>query len=315
MTTSSHRQLFSSDGLVIKGLVTSSIPEPPVEVLLNNKTVGKFQGLELFEKIAGSKSFPQTVADLVSNSYVRLTYQKLKGRSATFGTSFICCPSFSKSDDSFQLVPKSLKVEVSTETPERLRIESLCSYEDLAQVRSVRTYATKAEVGRTTMIYESTFTVLKDLHLRASNRGTDAFRLFSISSMYSDSNCYDGNVVQWRAENGADVRLRIQDVKERKQYLFRAKSTCSEFSLLKEIGSTGRKSSPGSPDSPSARVQLLDCSIPKSELSIQGFLAPSTNINDDSLTIWMEWRSAPKVIKEGTRISARAKFCSFPIQK
>ena len=89
MTTSSHRQLFSSDGLVIKGLVTSSIPEPPVEVLLNNKTVGKFQGLELFEKIAGSKSFPQTVADLVSNSYVRLTYQKLKGRSATFGTSFI----------------------------------------------------------------------------------------------------------------------------------------------------------------------------------------------------------------------------------
>ena len=48
-------------------------------------------------------------------------------------------------------------------------------------------------------------------------------------------------------------------------------------------------------------------------LGLQGFLAATTNPNDDSLSAWLEWIDAPDVIDTGTTLSARFEITAHPV--
>jgi hypothetical protein len=67
-------------------------------------------------------------------------------------------------------------------------------------------------------------------------------------------------------------------------------SAISTQKLIKETGSAWF------PDSPSARVEILEVRGAPGRLGIQGFLAETEDPNDDSLTVWIEWLDAPDTI-------------------
>jgi hypothetical protein len=67
-------------------------------------------------------------------------------------------------------------------------------------------------------------------------------------------------------------------------------SGISTQKLIKETGSAWF------PDSPSARVEILEVRGAPGRLGIQGFLAETEDPNDDSLTVWIEWLDAPDTI-------------------
>ena len=307
----SHTLLFDNRELILKGLRTKSIPEPILDVFSDGKLLGQFQGLEIFEKVENSETYPQTVADLISNTYLRLTYQNSEGGSATFGTSLVGCFSMTTSDKVFHLIPKVTKAEVSTGLPHRIKMEIFGNYEDFAEFKSVRLYSICPKMHETRMTLKNTITFLKSVDLNKEKIGKNAMRLFSISSMYSNRDCFDGNLLSW-ISNGLSQQVDVRDIQGRNRYLLDDSAVTSEFSLLKQIGSKGHKNSPGSPDSPSVRIQITESSIPLQEIGVQGFLETSENKNDDSLSIWAEWIKAPTYLEKGFEITFSAEVSAFP---
>jgi hypothetical protein len=308
-----HELLLNCDKapFVLKGLRSPSIKEPPVEVTINNEAVGHFQGLEVFEKVSKQKACPQTIADIVSNMYFRLTYQKPDGTSATFGTSIIGAMSFRTVDHTLHLLPHVTGAAVHLGEPDRLRMSVSGVYGDIASLSSIRTYATTASIFQTTMTAEVHFTALKDIHLDRSRLGKDSFRLFSISSMYANPLRYDGNLIKYKSAHGIKV-IDMCNIQKRGKYIVDANQTTSEIELVKEIGSTGALANPGSPDSPSIRACIVASSVPTEELVIQGYLDDSIKVNDDSLSVWLEWARCPAVIAKGRKISAKIEFSAIP---
>jgi len=158
---------------------------------------------------------------------------------------------------------------------------------------------------------ELNFTALKDIHLSKLQLGNDAFRLFSISSMYSNSHCYDANAIRYEGLQGSRI-IQLATVKERGNYLLDSNQVTSDFQIIKGAGSAGLRKSPGSPDSPSIRARILKSSLAVEELVIQAYLHGSPNKNDDSLSVWLEWRACPEVIQKGQIISATIEFSATP---
>ena len=64
---------------VLKGLRSPLIKEAAVPVNIGEKLLGSFHAIELFEKSCHPSKYPQTIADIVSNTYFRLAYQKDNG--------------------------------------------------------------------------------------------------------------------------------------------------------------------------------------------------------------------------------------------
>jgi hypothetical protein len=62
------------------------------------------------------------------------------------------------------------------------------------------------------------------------------------------------------------------------------------FELIKARGSTWY------PSSPSMRVDVESLGGLSGRVGIQGYLAGTTNPNDDSLSVWLEWLDAPAVL-------------------
>ena len=309
-----HRKILLNDAnapFVLKGLRSPSIKEPAIEICLHEKAIGSFQALEVYERVSELNRYPQTIADIVSNMYLRLTYQKPDGTSGTFGTSIIGAISVRTADGNLLLVPQVASAIVHVGNPHRLKIVVSGVYQDFARISSIRTYATEASIYQTTMQAEISLTALKDIHLDQSRLGSDSFRFFSISSMYTDPLHYDGNVIRYKTTHG-EQSLELGSIQKRGRYLLSAARRISEIQVVKELGSTGKCKSPGSPDSPSIRAQVLSASVPIEELGIQGYLADSMNINDDSLSVWLEWAACPRVIPKGQEIWAKIEFSAIP---
>lgn len=313
MSRASHKLLVDGEGMpfVLKGLRSPSIKEPPVALTLNGKAAGQFHGVEVFEKVVQQKGNPQTIADLICNTYCRLTYQKPNGTSATFGTSIIGATSFRDNDNTLHLIPSVSSAEAHLGDPHRLKISVVGTYGDMAHLSSVRTYTTEANIHSTTMVAEITFVTLKEITLRKSLLGTDALRLFSISSMYQSPTCYDGNLIRYKTGD-TTKSLDLRTTKQRSRYIFGRSSDISEIELVKQLGSTGKLHTPGSTDSPSLRARALDASIPTAELGIQAYLSESLNPNDDSLSVWLEWIACPAVLPKGKELWAKIEFSATP---
>ncbi len=299
----------SEDGLfVLKGLLSLSISEPPVPVQLNEKAAGKFQGLELFENVSGSNSWPQTASDLVSNTYIRLTHQKPDATSAAFGTSIAGAPSFRTADRTFHFIPRVTGAVVDAGGPHRLRISVSGVYGDLAALSTTRTYSTDARINETKMEMNFSLTALQDIHLDHTGIGNDTFRLFSVSSMYADQLRHDGNVIKYKSSSQAKA-VGLHTIEKRGRYIFSKAGKCSALELLNVPASLS------SAPSPSIAARVIETSIPIKELAVQAYLAHTTNPDDDSLTIWMEWIRCPEVVQKGWTISAVTEFSAFPSEE
>jgi len=312
--SSLHSESLIEDArFTLQGLRSASIRERSVATSINNTPVGHFQVLELFENVQGTESYPQTIADIVSNSYFRLTYQKPNGTSATFGSSIVGAVSFRTSDHKLHFIPSVTGVAVFVDGPERLSISISALHGNAARLRMRRIYATNAELYQTTMNAEVSFTALRDIYLDKSQLGNDCFRFFTISSMYANPDRYDANVITLRS--GSEfISTRLESIETRGRYIFPNAQASSEIGLIKTFGSTGAVHTPGSPDSPSIEARVLDSSVPAEELGLQAYLSDSKSINADSLSLWLEWIACPAIIKKGQSISTKIQYSAIPPQ-
>ena len=59
-------------------------------------------------------------------------------------------------------------------------------------------------------------------------------------------------------------------------------------------------------------ITIEAVSAPVGQLGVQGYLAATTDHNDDSLSVWLEWVDAPAVVPAGTTIQARFRIVATP---
>lgn len=295
---------------VLKGYRSRSIVEPAIPVKLNDENIGRFQALNIFERVSGTDAYPQTIADIVSNTYLRLTYQKPDGSSGTFGTSIVGTISFRTSDGVLRFIPQVVSAKVQANPDNSLEVQISGVFGGFARMESTRTYSTNAQNSHTKMRLEVKLTALRDIHLNRAALGSDAVRLFTLSSMYLNPQCYDGNVIEGVGGQSIAPR-RLDDVTSRPSYLFEYFQNCSTVKIVNEMGSRNGSGVPGSKDSPSVKVCVLESSMPGEELGLQGYLVDSKSSDDDSLSVWIEWVRCPPVISQGEVISATMECMSY----
>lgn len=312
MKKSSHTLLRDCERVpyVLKGLRSPTIIEPGIPVRVNDEPVGRFQGLEVFEKVGDHSGHPQTIADLVCNGYFRLTCQKANGTSATFGTSVLGTISVRTVDETLHFVPTAKSADVTIGGIHRLLVQLDAKHGSFGELSSTRCYAADAGIHETSMQLAVSFVAKEPVEFSRTRIGYDRFRLCTISSMFSAPTLYDGNVIELTTVEGVMV-LPVDQFIQRPLYLFSEAVACHEFALVKTHGSQGKVATPGSPDSPSIRVRVVESSVPISELGVQAYLAESTDVNDDSLTVWLEWIQCPNSLEAGYEIRATLEVTSF----
>ena len=286
------------------GLVAKKLPgvkEPPLPVFHNGVRMDDevtpgadlFNVIEIFDQTADTSHFPLTWADLVGNTFVRPTYQKAGGPTASLGTSVVGSPSF-RTSAGLQYIPSVVKADLSTGGADRIRSEVTALFCDpAANVVRICTFPDPA-VGRTVTGLSVRFQCRQEITLDRALRGNDAFRLLTLSSMFSTSRAFDANVLRYEDPAGVVHTSRLGDATPRDVHLLsRGTELGSWFELVKEPGSTWF------PDSPSIRVDIRDRRGVPGRLGIQGFLAKTQDENDDSLSVWVEWLDAPEVVPAG----------------
>jgi hypothetical protein len=148
-----------------------------------------------------------------------------------------------------------------------------------------------------------TWTASQNITLQSpgvGGRGNDAFRLITLSSMLASATQYDGRYIG--VEDPAGVKRTITvPVTPRGLHVYPAPQPTAvgrSFYLYKDGQSTFN------PTSPSIEVQIDSISANiTGGVGVQAFLDSSTNPNDDSLSVWLEWIGAPAVIPSGTVIT------------
>ena len=176
----------------------------------------------------------------------------------------------------------------------------------LANVLSTRTYPDPV-IGQTNFGLNVHFDAASDINLAPDSpfSGNDRFRVITASSMFADSTRFDANVVRFEDARGKVRELRLTNTAPRDRHLFPAPIEIGHwFELIKTDGSKWF------PDSPTTQVQIKDKDGLR--LGLQGFLAKSTNPNDDSLSVWLEWLDAPNVVASGTDFDVAFEVASTP---
>lgn len=292
----------SDRSVIIKSLCSSSIKEPAINLQHNGIAEGSCQAVEIYQGQSGKSAVPQIVADICSNTYLRLTYHKNSGASGTFGTSMVGVCSFRTENGKLNFIPEVESGELLTDVDGKVRVVLAGRFKDLARIESVREYRLNAASDRSEAFIRISFVANKDIELSRQAVGNDCFRLFTLSSMYSGQTCYDGNLIEYY-HRGSRGELSLEGLRRRDSYLFRQPVRCTGFTL---VNSAQNKSStrgvPGAADSPSVSVSLNTFSADDAALALQGYLAGSRDVNSDSLTVWLEWLNAPHVIRSGTRL-------------
>jgi hypothetical protein len=163
------------------------------------------------------------------------------------------------------------------------------------------------QVGRTRFNLSTRFTTLADIALSRSEEviANDRFRVLTLSSMFADNERFDANAIRYEALGGAVTTLTLRKTTTRDEHLFpRAIPVGSWIELVKGRGSSWN------PDSPTIRIEIKNPG--GLQLGIQGFLASSTDPNDDSLSVWLEWIDAPDTIPAGTEQNLEFEVVATP---
>lgn len=303
-------QTFFDDGAV--ALVARELPnvvEPPVPIFHNGARVDDpetpeadlYQVVEIFDRVPETTSFPLTWSDLVANTFIRPTYQTTGGATASLGTSLVGSPSLrlpGGTPADFLFLPEVDEARVSTGGADRIAIVVDARFLAMALVTSTRAYR-DPQVGRTETDLSVRFEATAAIALDSATLGSDAFRLLTVSSMWSDAATYDANVIRFEDETGQTRIVRTDTIDGRGRHIWpSADGLGSWLELVKEPGSDWF------PDSPSIRVEILETRGVAGRLGIQGFLAETQDPNDDSFMVWIEWIDAPPTIPEGSVIEA-----------
>jgi hypothetical protein len=294
-----QRVKFYDDGeLALHAVTLEDFVEPSVPVYHNGVRVDDpgtsgadvFDVVELYDKVPGASSWPLTWADLVANTYVRPTYYE-----ASLGTSVVATVSY-RTSAGLQFLPTVERADVTTGIPERVRSVVTAQFPGAAAVTSTRVYPDPI-LRRTETLVNVRFEATSSIALDAGLIGSDAFRLMTVSSMFANEAQYDANVLWYEDAAGLVHELRLTNATPRGAHLMPAAVEMGDwFALRKEPGSTWH------PSSPTLRVDLLGVSGVAGRLGVQGWLAPSTDPNEDSLNVWIEWMDAPATIPAGTVI-------------
>jgi hypothetical protein len=311
-------RLFDDPAIAALWLRHDLIAEGPVAVLHNGVTVDcantpgpdLFDAAEIYYLVPGTGSFPQVVADLFVIDFSRLTYLKIDGTSASFGTSIVATVSFRVPGglpEHFRFLPEITLVTIEDDVSpqQRFRITSIGSFGEDATMTSTRTYPDPA-LGLTTAGVNLRFTALREIALDPDAHRNDAFRLVTGEAMFADSNQFDVSAIRWQGPDGAVRTLHLTDDTPAGHLLPAPAEIGRWFELVKEPGSSWY------PDSPTIRVEIDDCGEFTPRLGIQGFLSGSNNPNDDSLTVWLEWIDAPNPIPAGTVVDLDLKVTAKP---
>jgi hypothetical protein len=288
--------------------------EPPVPVFRDGKPLkldpggepARFKIIEIYENASTRQDFPLIWSDLVSIGYFRSTYQKPDGPGARMGTSVVGSPSFRPAKSLLKLIPEITRADVTVGGVDRLRVGLSGRYGTQADVALVRTYPPPA-VGRSTTNLTVKFVARERISLDHDQRGFDAFRLVTLSSMFASNDQFDANVLRYEDRGGNVQTLRLDRSTRRDAHLLpRGVELGGWFELIKTSGSRWF------PDSPSIRVEIPDRSKISARLGLQGYLAGTVDPNDDSLSVWVEWLDAPELLAPGTTIELSARVIATP---
>lgn len=276
------------------------VSEPAVPLYHNGVFVGECKVVEAYDHVlAGTGCFPLTVADIIANTYVRSTYQKADGHTATLGTSIVGSASFRPPDQDLRLRPTVTQADVWTGIGVGERVEVVLQGifdSTVARVISTRTFP-DPPLGATLTHLTVQFEAMESIALNTNQLGSDALRLMTASSMFASETEYDANLLLYEDASGLVHSFRLANNTPRGQHLFPAAIEIgSWFALVKEPGSTYNSGSP------SIQVNILDHSGVPGRLGIQGYLYNCQTSNCDSLNVWLEWLDAPATVPAGASL-------------
>ena len=306
---------FFDDGtLALVANNVQGIGEPAVPIFYNNVLINgeNHQVVEAYDQVPGQSAFPLTFVDQGANFFARGTYQKSDGTTAALGTSVLGSVSFRESG-TFNFVPTANRVDVSTGGPTRYQSLLSGQFGSLATVTSTRTFPDPV-IGTTTVDVGVTFTAMSNISLAtaAPFPGNDRFRVVTVSSMFTSSTQFDANRILYQDADGNVRSFAVTDATPTDQFLFSSPQEIGSWlELQKSDGSTWF------PDSPTVHVDITRSAGLR--LGIQGFLKGSSDPNDDSLSVWLEWIEAPDVVAQGTsidvgfRVQSKSEPTSVPL--
>jgi hypothetical protein len=291
-----------------------SISEPAVPVFRDGSRLAidgqpgedRFNLIEIYDQTPGTSDYPLIWSDIVSNLYLRTTYQKPGGPGARLGTSVVGSASF-RTAAGLQYLPDIHEAALQTGGPERIVSKISASFAGpTASLVSVRSFPDPM-IERTDTGLSIRFQCHRDIILDNSQRGRDAFRLLTVASMFSDELCFDTNVVRYEDPFGRVEIVSLSDLSGRARYILPTGTELGGwFELVKEPGSIWY------PDSPTIRIELVDRSRVPGRVGVQGYLADTRDPNGDSLSVWVEWLDAPQVIKAGTNLRLDVRVIATP---
>jgi hypothetical protein len=285
----------------------AGVGEPAVPTYVNGLYTGSFQAVESYDKVPGVSSWPLTMVDLVANTYLRTAYQAADGSGVPLGTSVVGTFSY-RTSAGLQYVPSVTRSDVTTGGAARLQTSVTAQFGSDATVSASNTFP-DPPAGTTTIGVTTQFQANRNISLSQAQLGNDAFRLGGLSSMFVSPTVFDSSIVRWRAADGSVHEVPLSAATPRNSYLFAAPITIAAggyFELIKGPGSTWY------PSSPSVRVDLTGLSGLTGRVGIQGWLADTTNPNDDSMNLWVEWLDAPATIPSGATYKATFSVTAVP---
>ena len=254
----------------------------------------RHEAIEGFFRVGKRRSTPQLFADLVANTYLRLTYQKRHGRSGRLGTSIATSPAY-RTGSTIDLVPDVSRVSVYAKGTRATYSSKLTASFPGAASIGFRRELENFRLGFTRFNLTTNFRTTSDLALSRDTSlvGNDRFRLLTLSSMFVDRDTYDADEIRYEALGGEVRSFPLRNTTPRGAHLFPAPEMVGSWiELVKHRGSDWN------PDSPTIRIVIKNRGGLR--LGIQGFLDSSTNPNDDSLSVWLEWIDAPDSVPSGT---------------
>ena len=314
---------FFDDGeIALLAIPNGGVLEPSIPLYLNGVRVDDprtggpdvYAIIDFYDRVPGTGSYPLSAADIIANGYIRPLVQRADGSSSAFGTSVISGPSFRPQGQPLDLIPDMSRADVTTGDPhgdDRIVVQGQGVYGARATLTSRRHWPDPL-IGRTDVIITCTWTASVDITLAGGSggRGFDAFRLCMLSSMLANTQAgeYDARYLQVVDPQGRARTIEVADA-PRPRYLFtppRPVAAGGSFALLKDNAATWNAGSP------SMQIVVESVSAPVGSLGVQAYLADTTNPNDDSLNVWLEWLDAPATIPAGTRIDARFRVIATP---
>ncbi len=307
-TQAADVKIYDDGQLVLWGRESiAGVAEAAVPTYLDGALQGSFQGLEAYDKLPGQDSWPLTVVDLVANAFLRTTYQMADGSTGALGTSVVGSFSY-RTAGGLQYVPVGTTAAIGTGGADRLQLIREGQFGADATTRSTATLP-DPPLGSTTVTLTTRFEAQQPITLDAGLRGNDAFRLVSLSSMFADPFQFDASAIRWRDPGGDEHVMFLTANSPRDSHLFAAPleiAVGGYFELVKGTGASWY------PASPSVRMDLVGLSGMTGRVGIQGWLAATTNPNDDSLSLWLEWLDAPATIPSGSVYEATFTVTATP---